>query len=366
MTNNQIDLYDILNINKNASSSEIKKAYRKLAQLFHPDRNKTDEAIEKMKQINMAYEILKDDKKKSIYDQYGLEAVLNYGQDGDINDFSQSVFQNFFDMSSGHPFFGGNSRVFINGQEMRGGHPFDNFFNQRRKPKTEDMMITIDLTLDELYNGVKKIITINRLVSSKKNGKLTKKTETENLEIKIKPGLKNNQPIKLKNKSHKHFDEAYGDAIQGDVILIVDQKPHSIFKRQDEHLIVDIDLSLTELLCGFQKQIIHLDDRKLNIVNNNILKPPFTKLISNEGMPKYGSSLKGHLIINFNLQFPNKLSSEQKKEIAKLFNYQLPTKSIKPNVTLKDYTGNVKTNNDSDSDSDYEFNNGGQPNCRTM
>jgi DnaJ-class molecular chaperone len=360
MTQKQINLYDILNINKNASSQEIKKSYRKLAQQFHPDRNSTEEAKDKMKQINMAYEILKDDKKKSIYDQYGYEAVMNHGQDNGMDDFANSVFQNFF-MGSGHPFFGGGSgRVFINGQEMSG-----DFFGQR-KPKTEDMVIPLELSLEELYNGTNKTITINRNVSANKDGKNTINTETENIEIKIKPGLANNQPIKLKHKSHKHYDDKYGDAIQGDVILIVDQKQHSKFKRQGDDLIIDIELSLPELLCGFQKQIIHLDGRKINIVEKNILKQPFTKLIINEGMPRnnssHNTSAKGNLIVNFNLQFPNKLSNEQRKTIMTMFNYKYPTKLIKANVSLSDYNGQVKINNDSDSSDDE---NNGQPECRT-
>lgn len=322
--------YDTLGVSENATTQEIKKAYRKLAMQYHPDRNKDPGAEEKFKSISLAYEVLSDDEKRNVYDQYGEEGL----QGGGFAAESGSI----FDM-----FFGGGRR--------------------RQAPtKTEDMRHPLAVTLEDLYNGMTRKLKITRKVlctlckgSGGKDGKKPIKCTTcgghgvriitrqigpgmmqqmqarcdqcegegekmdaadrcdscagkktvvtkEILEVNVEKGMANGQRIILAGKAN----EAPGLAA-GDVIFVLQQKEHERFDRHKADLLMVKKLSLAEALCGFSFKVEHLDGRELIIRSKEgeVVRPGDVKGVANEGMPQHKNPfLKGTLFVKFEVEFP--------------------------------------------------------------
>lgn len=154
------DYYDILGVDKNASDSELKKAYRKLAMKYHPDRNKGDEeASKKFKEASEAYEVLRDPEKRKKYDQFGHSGI-NGGGFGGASDFSNADFEDIFSRFS--DIFGGD--IFGGAQQGRGRG------RSRRRRGTgrpgSDMKLSVELTLEEIATGVEKKIKSKKNTSS--------------------------------------------------------------------------------------------------------------------------------------------------------------------------------------------------------
>lgn len=334
-----MDLYNILGINKNASSRDIKKAYNKLAMKYHPDINNTPEAKKKMGEINEAKEILLDDKKRKIYDQYGYDAVNgNHGQGHvDIND----VFQQFFNGSHfGSSHFGGS--------HFSGSH-FRNPFFGNQQEKTQDIVKELYLTLEELYNGTKKKINIDRLIIKENNGNITKQKENKTFTINVKPNTREGENIILHQQSHIYYRNNK-QISPGNIIIMIHEKEHKLFKRNGNNLIINLQISLPELLCGFKRVIKHLDGNDIIIVTHKYLEPPYQKIIQNRGMND------GHLIINFDIKYPDKLSDKQIDLIKQCFNYETPQDIS--NVIMHDFY------NENNDEQEYEEDQNVQ--CRQM
>lgn len=256
------DYYQILGITKTASDDEIKKAYRKLALKYHPDKNKQPGAEEKFKEVAEAYEVLSDKKKKDIYDKYGEEGLkgsaggggghpgqggtYTYSFHGDPRaTFAQffgtsSPFQAFFDMSGsgrGGRFFDddmdvddpfGNS---IGGFRVPGGAFRSQSFNvhgspQKSKDREQDPPIEHDLyvSLEEINKGCTKKMKISRRVIQPDG---TSKKEDKVLTINIKPGWKAGTKITFQKEGDQTRNK-----IPADIVFIIRDKPHSLFKRE--------------------------------------------------------------------------------------------------------------------------------------
>lgn len=228
-------LYETLGINENATSSEIKKAYRSLAKKYHPDINKTPEAEEKFKEINAAYEVLGDEQKKAQYDMHGdsmfggqnfHDFARGQGAGVDINEilrqmfgggggFGASGFSNGGFRSSG---FGGNGG-------FRGGNPFGSTFEE------PDLDISANLSIDfntAVLGGVKNVSI---------NG--------ETFDIKIPEGIASGQKIRAKNKGR----QAQGYP-RGDLIITLNVQPSDEYERDEDDLIKSFDLPLKTALFG--------------------------------------------------------------------------------------------------------------------
>ena len=277
--------YKLLGVEKDASESEIKKAYRKMAIKNHPDKGGD---AEKFKEISMAYEVLSDPEKKQMYDQYGEDAVKNDGQGmgGGVDPFD--IFNSFF---------GG------------GG------MGQRRQQKTQDVMHKLSVPLEELYSGSTKKLALNRHIADG-NGRVTKKKEV--LEVRIERGMEDGRKIVFKEKA----DEMPG-AITGDVVLVVAQAAHPLFKRQGPHLTMEKDITLRDALCGFTFAIKHLDKRQVVVssAKGEVTQPNSWICVSGEGMPIKGNQFnKGNLFIKLNVKFPRlgELEPEVFAQLAKL------------------------------------------------
>ncbi|GAB2218919.1 hypothetical protein Droror1_Dr00002152 [Drosera rotundifolia] len=341
--------YEILGVSKNASQDDLKKAYRKAAIKNHPDKGGDPE---KFKELAQAYEVLSDPEKREIYDQYGEDALKEGmgGVGGGHDPFD--IFSSFF---GGSPFGGG-------GSSSRG----------RRQRRGEDVVHPMNVSLEDLYNGTtKKLSLSHNVICAKCNGKGSKSgasmkcsgcqgsgmkisirqlgpsmiqqmqhacneckgtgenindrdrcpqckgakvlQEKKVLEVVVEKGMQNGQKITFTGEA----DEA-PDTITGDIVFVLQQKENPKFKRKGDDLFYDHTLSLTEALCGFLFVLTHLDNRQLIIKSQpgEVVKPDQFKAINDEGMPMHQRPfMKGKLYIQFSIEFPESLSLEQSKAV---------------------------------------------------
>lgn len=341
------DYYSILGVNKGASDEELKKAYRKLALKYHPDKNKSPAAEEKFKEIAEAYEVLSDKKKRDIYDQYGEEGLKGGipgggGQDGQggftytFHGDPRATFAQFFGSSDPFAaFFGGSSgggpAVFEMGGDMGGdedifahltggrgggggGFPGGAFrsqsFNiggvppQGRKPKTQDPPIEHDLyvSLEDVDKGCTKKMKINRLVTQPDG---SSRKEEKILNINVKPGWKAGTKVTFPRES----DQIPGK-IPADVVFIIRDKPHDKFKREGSDIKYTVKISLKQALCGTTVLVPTLQGQTINInTAGEIVKPTTVKRLQGRGLPfPKEPSRRGDLLVNFDIKFPDHLS----------------------------------------------------------
>ncbi|KAE8697702.1 PHD finger protein ALFIN-LIKE 1-like [Hibiscus syriacus] len=334
-----VDYYKILQVDRNAKDEDLKKAYRKLAMKWHPDKNPNNkkEAEAKFKQISEAYDVLSDPQKRAVYDQYGEEGLKGQvpppgaggypgGADGGPTMFRfntrspDDIFSEFFGFSSPFGDMGG-SRAGASGfprgmfgedifGSFRGGHGHvqGDASIPRKGPPIER---TLPCSLEDLYKGTTKKMKISRDVSDH-SGRST--TVEEILTIEIKPGWKKGTKITFPEKGNEQRG-----VIPSDLVFIIDEKPHSLFKRDGNDLIVTQKISLVEALTGYTAQLTTLDGRNLTVPINNIISPNYEEVVKGEGMPiPKEPSKKGNLKIKFNIKFPTKLTPEQKTGLKRL------------------------------------------------
>jgi len=351
-------LYKLLGIEKNATQNDIKKAFRKLALTHHPDKGGDPE---KFKEITKAHEILSDPEKRNLYDQYGLEGVESGGG-------GPSMGSDIFDL-----FGGGGSR--------RG---------RNEKKRGEDIMFPLKVSLEDLYNGTSKKLRLTKSVLCKtcdgKGGKGANDTtckdcrgqgirviirqlgpgmiqqmqttcdkcngegsviaekdkckacegnkvtkEKKTLEVFVNKGMAHGTKIPFKGEA----DEA-PNTIPGDVIVVLQQTDHSLFKRDGPNLFLKKTITLQEALCGFQFTITHLDNRILLVKSEEIVYTPGSfKAIKDEGMPQVKNPYaRGSLYVEFDVEFPkpDQLSSAVKQQLQKL----LPSPNTPMETEIKD------------------------------
>ena len=274
------DLYSILEISKDASEQDIKKAYRKLTLQYHPDRNNSSDAEEKIRKINEAYEVLGDKEKRMLYDSGANQFKFPFseGQEVDIN----NIFNMFF--NGGIPHQSG-FRVFRNGVP------------QLIKPSP--MLQTLTLTLEQSFKGCSVEIKIDRMVSIGPSVSY----ETETFNVSIPAGIDQEQFI-IQEKGN------VCENCKGDVIITIDVEKNPPFSRRGIDLIYSKTLTLKESLCGFLFVINHPSGESIVIEERTITKPSSKKVIPEMGMRKDGQQF-GNLIIEFSIEFPESLTTEQ-------------------------------------------------------
>jgi len=350
------DYYQILGVAKGASDDEIKKGYRKMALKYHPDKNKSAGAEEKFKEIAEAYDVLSDPQKKEVYDKYGEEGLKGGGGAGPSGagpsgfsagghpGFSQSyqfsgdpheIFKTFFggkdpfsDMMGGagggpgfhfSPFGDAMDTDDIFGQHGRGGlgrnhsfHDFHGMRNHQNSPqrKRQDAPVERDLNvaLEDIATGCTKKMKITRRVLNA-DGKSTR-TEDKVLSIDVKPGWKSGTKITFP----KEGDQNPG-SIPADVVFILRDKPHPLFKRDAADILYTAKISLKDALCGGGTlQIPTLSGRKIPLTLDNVVKPSTKKKIKGEGLPLPKEPTKrGDLVVDFDIKFPDKISASTKE-----------------------------------------------------
>jgi len=276
------DYYKILNVNKNDSKEIIKKAYRKLQMKNHPDR--PDGNLEISKKINKAYEILSDPEKRKIYDNKILQKCL-------------------IKMDNIDKFVNNKNIVELFNIKK-------NNFLKLNKPIP--IVKSIEITYEQAYNGTKIPIEIERWYIENN----IKNKEKENIYIDIFPGIDNNEMIILKNKGNIIEDN------KGDIKIFVKIKKHKFLKRKGLDIIYNKNITLKECLLGFSFIFMHPSNKKyaIKVENNNDLDCFFTnnykKIIKNMGYMRNGT--KGDLIINLKIEYPKKLTKEQKEKIINI------------------------------------------------
>ena len=345
------DYYKILGVTKSASEEEIKKAYRKLALKYHPDKNKDKGAEEKFKELAEAYEVLSDKRKREIYDQVGEEG-LKAGAGGcgfgGANPGAQSftyqfhgdpmeTFKQFFQsdgMFSSMGFSGGGlGSMFGDCEEMdmdsggrsggfmrSNGFPGGAFFgpggnmNCSSKKMRQDPPIERELpiSLEEVLNGCTKKMKITRRVT-RTDGQMYK--EDKILTINVKPGWKSGTRITFNQEGDQS-----PNALAADVIFIIKDKPHPYFKRDGSDIKYTAKLSLREALsCNATVKVPTLDGEPLTLAVREIVRPTTQKRLTGRGLPLSKEPHKrGDLVVFFDIQFPTTLPESTRQKLVAL------------------------------------------------
>ena len=368
-TGNQNDneYYDELGLDKSADAAQIKKAYRKMAMKWHPDRNKDDSkaAEVKFKKVSEAYSVLSDPKKKETYDRFGKQALGGAASGGGPNPFD--IFGSMFGDEGGGSPFGG-----------MGGSPFGGMFGgcgrQRERP-IEPVVSVIDCTLDDVYKGISRKCEFERTIRCKicsgigsndksnidvcskcnGNGKVTTMNQIGpgmmsqstsicdrcsgigksirkgkeckacgggglaitkcRIELTIEPGIEDNHKIQYANQGNQTKDGK-----QGDLIFIVKIKEHSVFERLGNNLKIKKKIKLSEALTGVEMIINRLCGKSMVIRtrSSDIIIPNSKRIVHGMGMPILNSRLFGDLVIDFEIEFPSELTSQYKGYLRKL------------------------------------------------
>ncbi|CAI9787267.1 unnamed protein product [Fraxinus pennsylvanica] len=339
-----VDYYNILKVNRNASEDDLKRAYRRLAMIWHPDKNVNKiEAEAKFKQISEAYDVLSDPQKRQIYDLYGEESLksgqvpspsrsarahpgsyYNYGSNQQhpnpnfrfnprsADDIYAEVFGENSSNGGGGARRDGNFRsTSMNGGGSReysglaSGGAAGGF---RKAPPVENVLMC---SLEELYKGAAKKMKISRNILDGR-GKLHILEEI--LTIDIKPGWKKGTKITFPEKGNEE-----PGVIPADIIFVVDEKPHPVYMRDGNNLVVKQEVSLLESLTGKKFELVTLDGRNITIPVLEIIKPGHEVVVPSEGMPiSKEPRKKGNLKIRIDIQYPTRLTETQKHELRRV------------------------------------------------
>lgn len=293
-----MEYYNILGINKNATSTEIRKAYKKMAVRWHPDKNQDNkaEAEKKFKEIAEAYQILSDPEKKKIYDQYGKNGLNggfnNFGGHGthfhSTNIDPNEIFREFFGGSFNS--FGNNDQSSFNNFGSGRNFKFStNIGNNNQKPKNNIIIHYIECTIEELYKGSNKQIYMEKL--------------NKNFNIQIEKGWKSGTKISYENDG---------------VIFIIKQLKHNNYICENNNIIMESKISLLQALKGFDISVASIDGTMHNIkigplINNlHIIKGYGMPVRKNNKIVEYGD-----FIIKFIIHLGG-IEYYQKMEILKI------------------------------------------------
>jgi len=332
------DYYSILGVARGATDEEIKKAYKKSALKWHPDRNPNNrkQSEEKFKELAEAYEVLSDKNKKEIYDRYGEEGLkggmpagpaegsggmpnfFRSGPSGGSTSFrftpsqADDIFAQFF--GGRNPFssmggmggmggVGGGRRSAMFGEEDEEMEDVFGGMGRSRGPKkAATIKRTFNCTLEELYSGCTKKMKITKTLMDP-SGKGTSVEKI--LVIDVKPGWKEGTKITFEREG----DERPGEE-PADILFVLKEKAHARFKREGNNLLYTAKISLKQALTNPVIEVLTLDNRKLRItVNEGVVTPSTKQVIRGEGMPvAKNPGEKGDMIITFDIQFPARLS----------------------------------------------------------
>ena len=307
------DFYKILGVTKGASEEEVKKAYRKLAMKYHPDKNPNDKtAEEKFKEISRAYETLKDPKRKKLYDQFGsnpsyaqhfhgFDPFKHYSGGG-------NPFEGFARGGFGGAGFGGQGKDSF--QDLF-SELFGEFFQSQGGPKKSratrgaDLKYTLSISLEDAARGGEKVIHFLR-----KRGHAEKAAK---ISVKLPAGVKSGQKLKLSGEG----DEGENGGANGDLFVIVHIAKHPIFELKDSDVWVDFPVPLNVAVLGGSLEVPTLTGRVMLTI------PPMTPSgkvfrLKNKGFPNDSGSAYGSQYIKVLVDIPSDLNEQEREFIESL------------------------------------------------
>lgn len=287
-----MDFYKILNVDKNSTDEEIKKSYRALSYKYHPDRNNNEDAGKKMKEINEAYETLKDPRKKQLYD-------LGSSSENPFDEIIGNIFK-------GHKFKRTSNPI----EDLFNEHvTFTGFMNMNRDEIQPDLEKKIEITFRDSFLGVNIPLTIKRKIIKGNNIIY----EQEKIYIKINPGTDDGEIINIQNKGN------VCNNMVSDLRIHIKVIPHHLFQREGLNLIYYNKITFKESLCGFETNIQTLTDQTLKIQSSrgNIIQNHDEKIIPHKGFTRNDHT--GNLIIKFIVEKPAKLTEEQLSLLHNIF-----------------------------------------------
>ena len=299
------DYYRILELSKECSTTDIKKAYKKLAFQYHPDKNKSDDAESKFREISESYDILSNEDKRRMYDNFGYDSVS-----GDIPQINPlDLFQSLFNVDFTGLGEGMNSNIFV----------FSDLSSMPFGPLQHKMTYDLECSLEELYHGTQKEFHIPHLIKKGKGETIKKSTKYV---INVKRGSKIGDNIVVKEGGNyiPQLDVTEDLAIQ---IVEID---HPRFKRKGNDLYTVEGLTLCEALTGIDICVDHFDG-PLKVKISDIVKPNQMFQVFNKGMPikhdnkslSNGTDTEyGNLIIDLQIEFPESLSEKQMEYLKKI------------------------------------------------
>lgn len=358
------DYYEVLGVSKGASADEIKKAYRKLAIKYHPDKNPGDQsAEEKFKEAAEAYEVLSDDNKRARYDQFGHAGVGGNGGFGGFGGGGMSmedIFSQFGDIFGGH--FGG----------------FGGFSGARQQQiKGSNLRVRIKLNLEEMVNGTQKTIKIKRLKTAEGAtsktcstcngtgvqikvmntmfgqmqtqttcgtchglGKIADKIpagadahglkkEEEEVTINIPAGAREGIQLNVRGKGN---DAPFG-GVPGDLLVVIEEEEDKIIKREGDNLHQELYISFAEAVLGTKKEVQTVGGKVKISVDAGTQSGKILRL-AGKGLPSIEGYGKGDMFIHIDVWTPQKLTPEQKQ----FFETQLKNGAMAPEPTGKEKT----------------------------
>lgn len=311
------DYYAILGVKPDATGIEIKKAYRKLALRWHPDKNADKaEAEKKFKELAEAYEVLSDPQKRHIFDTKGQAAFEEKFAPTDRFEHNfDPAFASFFSRANSSFSFRARDPmdIFANffGSQQSSEMMDDDFYGPRAI-KDPDMHVSLTCTLEELYASKTKKVRISR--KRRREGHL--KDEAKDLEIKLQPTWREGEKITFPEECDEDIDPR---RIPADLHFILQIKPHSVFTVKGNDLVVIRKITVKEALIGGRFDIKYLDGRTLVCdCTDDAINPSFRKRFPGLGLPSKNGPL-GDLIVGFDIEFPSQpLDALQKVQLANL------------------------------------------------
>ncbi|KAI1694776.1 dnaJ domain-containing protein [Ditylenchus destructor] len=297
------DYYLILGISRNASSSEIRKAYYKLALESHPDKTKDHGAEAKFKEVAEAYSVLSDPKKRKIFDESWDDQRNGRSRANDSRGFEYFTFQDDPMQMFRRAF--GSSESFTDNNEFSDPFKFmgvrmDNTGRRKQNtPTTHDVQVP----LSDIWSGCSKKMKISRKIFSP-DGAF--RTEDKVLTVNIEPGARNGTKITFPGEGIQKPGYA-----PGDIVFIIREEPHPKFKREECDIRYIQKLSLRDALCGISIRIATLSGAIIPFKSTKVITPNSTERIAEHGLPDPNNGGKrGDLIIEFHVRFPVILLSD--------------------------------------------------------
>jgi DnaJ-class molecular chaperone len=326
---NQKDYYQILNLSRSCSQEEISESYRTLSLKYHPKIAKPEASATYeyyFQKLAEAYEVLSDPKKKEIFDIYGKEGLKNgiMKNDKKIDGYrylgnGHEIFEKF--MGTANPF----TLIRENEKKSREIREKENIVidaskQEKQEKRAKDIVIELECTLEELYNGCVKNVKYNRKKVASDSVSL--EDVEDNVDVEILRGYDKNSVIKFKDMGNEGLGEK-----NSDLIIKIKEKKNNLFKRVNKNDLIYIhEISLSQALNGDPVRLTTLDNRKIAISIDEIISPSTIKKVPGEGMPIYKKELsvrdleieKGDLYIKFHIIFPEYIDPVRKMEISKL------------------------------------------------